>query len=81
MSYGDYQHHPKDMIPYAKNNPSCPKCGGLTKRYFEIGSQGYSSHYRSFQWEDKEFLNVHCQACHYEFPQKTKDYKPSKKKE
>jgi len=67
----DYIHCPEDRIPFTKNPPRCPKCGGKTKRTYQVGGDLYSPYY-STEWTGVEFLNVLCQSCGYEFPQYVK---------
>jgi len=72
----DSTFHDTDVIAFTKNSPACPKCGGLTKRFYrhhsEFGDHGEVTHWLKIG----EYLIVHCQLCHYEFPQHTKDAKP-----
>jgi len=67
----DYTYNPEDRIPYTKKSPTCPKCGGKTKRTYQVGG-GILSPYRGLEWAGVEFLNVLCQNCGYEFPQYVK---------
>jgi len=63
-----YMYCPEDRVPYTRKSPKCPKCGGKTRRIYQIGEDMYGPYYNS-GWSGVEFLKVYCQDCDYEFPQ------------
>ena len=75
----DYTYYPEDRIPFTKKSPRCPKCGGKTRRTYQVGGDLYSPYY-STEWTGVEFLNVFCQSCGYKFPQYVKTPKKEQSK-
>ena len=62
----------KKVVGFTRDNPDCPKCGGLTKRYYHKHEE-FDDFGTVMGWAKAgEYLVVYCLSCHYEFLQQVK---------
>lgn len=59
----------KEVLPFTRKLPTCPKCLGKTRRFFSF-HQEYRDYGGILSWlKEGEYFTMICKECGYEFPQ------------
>jgi len=59
----------KEVIPFSRKLPVCPKCLGRTRRYYAYHRE-FADYSSVLEWlKEGEYFVVICKECSYEFPQ------------